>query len=54
MIENIFDILDNLFRFIYILFHISAIITIKNRYQNTTKDNSSANECQIKLEVDQL
>ena len=47
MIENIFDILDNLFRFI------SAIITIKNRNQNTKK-KLSANECQIKLEVDQL
>ena len=51
MIENIFDILDNLFRFI--LFHISAIININNRNQNTTK-KLSANECQIKLEVDQL
>ena len=48
MIENNFDILENLFRFI------SAIIAIKNRNQNTTKDNLSANECRFKLEVDQL
>ena len=48
MIANIFDIIENLYRFI------SAIITIKNRNQNTTNNNLSANECQIKLEVDQL
>ena len=53
MIENIFDILDNLFRFIYPVSYFC-----NNNYQEPkpkyNKKKLSANECQIKLEVDQL